>query len=88
MDLLAKISLIAAIILPFWNIPMIARILKRKSSQDISIWWAIGVWVCFMLMLPEGLTTKEAVFKAFTISNFILFSLTVFIVLLYHNKNR
>ncbi|NQT95830.1 MAG: hypothetical protein HQ572_05210 [Candidatus Omnitrophica bacterium] len=88
MDLLVKISLIAAIVLPFWNLPLIFRVLKRKSSKDISLWWALGVWVCFLLMLPEGLSSEEIVFKAFTISNFILFSITVFIVVIFHRERH
>jgi aspartate carbamoyltransferase regulatory subunit len=28
-----KIALITGIILPFWNIPLVARIIKRKSSE-------------------------------------------------------
>ena len=88
MSLLAKISLIAAIVLPFWNIPLMVRVIKRRSSEDISLWWALGVWICFLLMLPEGLNSKEIVFKSFTISNFILFSITTFIVLIYHRDRN
>jgi len=71
------IGLISAIILPFWNIPLIVRIQKRRSSDDISLYWAIGVWICLVLMLPAGLITSDVVFKMFTIVNFILFSLVV-----------
>ncbi|MBM3254438.1 MAG: hypothetical protein FJZ16_09315 [Candidatus Omnitrophica bacterium] len=71
------IGLISAIILPFWNIPLIVRIQKRRSSNDISLFWAIGVWICLVLMLPAGLITSDVVFKMFTIVNFILFSLVV-----------
>jgi len=84
MSLISKISFIAAIVLPFWNLPLIMRVIKRKSSEDISLWWALGVWICFVLMLPEGLSTEEAVFKAFTISNFILFTITTFVIVIYH----
>jgi uncharacterized protein with PQ loop repeat len=44
-----KIALIAAIILPLWNIPLIVRIIRRRSSKDISRAWAVGVWLCFVL---------------------------------------
>jgi len=88
MDIIAKISFIAAIVLPFWNLPLIIRVIKRRSSKDISLWWALGVWICFLLMLPEGLTTEEAVFKAFTISNFILFTITVAIVVIFHRDPK
>ena len=45
--MIEKIGLVAAIILPFWNIPMIVRIGRRKSSNDVSLWWVFGVWICF-----------------------------------------
>jgi len=86
MTILAKVSLIAAILLPFWNIPLIIRIVRRRSSEDISILWAFGVWFCLLLMLPHGLLTEEAVLKAFTISNFILFSITALIIVFFHKK--
>jgi len=86
MNLLAKIAFCAAIILPFWNTPLILRVIKRRSSKDISLYWAFGVWTCLLLMLPRGLTSSDGVFKAFTISNFFLFSITVTIVTIYHKE--
>ena len=77
------IGLIAAVVLPFWNIPLILRIERRRSSKDISLFWCIGVWVCFALMLPSGLRSPDLVFKAFTITNFILFSAVTVQVLRY-----
>jgi uncharacterized protein with PQ loop repeat len=71
------IGLIAAIILPFWNIPLIARIEKRKSSKDISMFWVVGVWVCLILMFPAALISKDIVFKTYSIVNIVLFSLVV-----------
>ena len=71
------IGLIAAVILPFWNIPLIARIEKRKSSKDISMFWAVGVWACLILMFPAALTSKDIVFKTYSIVNIVLFSLVV-----------
>ena len=29
--------------MPFFNIPLIRRIVKRRSSEDISLTWVIGV---------------------------------------------
>jgi len=69
-----KIALIAAIILPFWNIPLIVRIIKRKSSRDISIYWAVGVWVCLALMAPTSFVSVDIVWKVFSIINFVFFS--------------
>jgi uncharacterized protein with PQ loop repeat len=71
------IGMIAAIILPFWNIPLILRIQKRKSSKDISLLWVFGVWVCLFLMFPSAVVSKDIVFKTFSIVNIILFSAVV-----------
>ncbi|MFH1503857.1 MAG: hypothetical protein ABIH08_00480 [Candidatus Omnitrophota bacterium] len=78
-----KLALIAAVVLPLWNIPLIIRIVKRKSSRDISMHWAIGVWVCFVLMAPSAFTSADLVWKVFNIANLILFSVVVIFVLAY-----
>ncbi|MFH1776153.1 MAG: hypothetical protein ABH952_01110 [Candidatus Omnitrophota bacterium] len=83
MDLVHVIGTVAAIILPLWNIPLIMRIKKRKSSHDVSLWWVWGVWVCFVLMLPSGLNTVDIVFKTFTVGNFILFTSVLYYVVKY-----
>ncbi len=81
-----KIALIAAMVLPLWNIPLILRIVKRKSSRDISISWAVGVWTCFALMAPSGFFSKDLVWRVFNIVNFIFFSLVVIFVLAYRKE--
>jgi len=81
--MIQKIALIAAIILPLWNIPLILRIVKRKSSADISMYWAIGVWVCLALMAPSSFFSKDLVWRVFSIINFALFSVVVGFVLAY-----
>lgn len=35
-DVLQVVGAIAAVVLPLWNIPLIVKIEKRKSSKDIS----------------------------------------------------
>jgi len=82
-----KIAFIAAIILPLWNIPLIVRIVKRKSSRDISIYWAVGVWTCFALMAPAGFVSEDPVWRIFNIMNFILFTAVLLIVLIYRKKS-
>ena len=72
-----SIGLVASIVLPFWNIPLIAKIIKRRSSADVSLWWAWGVWVCLLLMLPSGLTSPDIVWKTFSITNLTFFSAVV-----------
>jgi len=82
-----KIALIAAIVLPFWNIPLIMRIIKRKSSKDISIFWVVGVWTCFVLMAPEAIKSPDIVWRTFNIVNLVLFT-AVFITVLSYRKGR
>ena len=81
-----KIALIAAVILPLWNIPLIVRIVKRKSSKDISLYWALGVWICFLLMAPDAFKSVDVVWRTFNIVNLTLFTAVVAIVLFYRRK--
>lgn len=85
--MMQKIAFIAAIVLPLWNIPLIIKIVKRKSSADISIYWALGVWICFLLMAPEAFRSPDPVWRAFNIMNLILFTAVVIAVLAYRKKN-
>lgn len=82
------IGLIAAIILPFWNIPLIVRIQKRRSCEDISLYWVFGVWACLILMIPSGLMSSDIVFKVFTVINFILFSMVAIQVIRFRPANK
>ena len=77
------IGLLAAIILPFFNIPLIVRIIRRRCSADISMSWAMGVWVCSLLMAPAGFTSKDLVWRCYNIVNLILFTAVVITVLRY-----
>lgn len=80
------VALIAAIILPLWNIPLIVRVIRRRSSEDLSVPWAVGVWICFVLMFPEGLKSTDVVWRTFSIANLTLFTMVVAVVLLYRKK--
>ncbi len=86
-DIIEKIGLVTAIILPLWNIPLIAKIVKRRSSGDISIAWVVGVWVCVVLMAPSGFQSKDMVWRVFNVMNFILFT-AVFVVVLKYRKAK
>jgi len=68
---------VAGIILPLWNIPLIVRIQRRKSSQDISLPWALGVFVCLVLMFPSALLSSDIVFRTFSLVNIVLFTAVV-----------
>ncbi|MBU1913025.1 MAG: hypothetical protein KKB22_05810 [Candidatus Omnitrophica bacterium] len=82
--MLTKIALIASIILPLWNIPLIVRIIKRRSSKDLSLYWAIGVWVCFLAMFPTGIQSPDIVYRTFTYVNFFFFTLVMVFTVLFH----
>ena len=77
------LGVLAAIVLPLFNISLMLRIRRRKSSNDISIVWAIGVFSCVLLMLPSAILSKDLVFKLFAVMNVILFSGVVYHVLKY-----
>ena len=86
-DWIEKIGVISGVALPLFNIPLIVRLMKRKSSQDFSLSWAIGVWVCIILMTPQALRSHDLAFKAFGIVNLIFFSLVAFFIVKYR-KNQ
>jgi len=90
MDLswIEKIGFVAAVVLPLWNIPLIVRIIKRRSSKDISLWWAMGVWVCIVLMFPSGLRSSDLIWRTFNIMNIILFSGVVAATLRYRAAGK
>ena len=81
-----KIGFVAAVVLPMWNIPLILRIIQRRSSEDISMWWAMGVWVCILLMFPSGLRSADTTWRVFNILNLILFSGVVAVTLRYRKR--
>ena len=74
MDPLELLALAASVVMPLWNIPLIVKIVQRKSSDDLSLSWVWGVWACMLLMIPWALVTQELVLKVFSFVNFFLFS--------------
>ena len=85
--MIQTIGLIASIVLPLFNIPLIIKIIKRKSSQDISLLWAVGVWVCVVLMAPSGFISEDIVWRTFNYVNIVLFTV-VFIVTVKYRKGQ
>jgi uncharacterized protein with PQ loop repeat len=71
---LEGLALVASVVMPLWNIPLIVKVFNRKSSDDLSLFWLWGVWSCMLLMLPWAMVTHELVLKVFSFVNFILFS--------------
>ena len=88
MSTVEYIGLAASIAMPLWNIPLIVKIVKRRSSQDISMGWVMGVWVCALLMAPSGFASKDMVWRAFNMMNLILFTGVVIVVLKYRKKTN
>lgn len=85
-DAVGTIGMVAGIALPLFNIPLIIHLVKRKSSGDISLSWAVGVWVCIVLMTPQALRSTDTTFRVFGIVNIIFFSVVAFFVLKYRTK--
>jgi len=77
------LGIVASFALPLFNIPLILQIKRRKSSADISQTWAIGVWVCILLMTPSVFFSTDMVFRVFGVVNLTFFTLVVFYVLKY-----
>ena len=88
MDMVQLVGLVASIVMPLFNIPLIIKIVKRRSSSDISISWVMGVWLCAVLMAPSGFASKDIVWRCFNIVNLILFSGVVIAVMYYRKGNH
>ncbi len=86
MKTFAVIGALAGIILPLFNIPLILRIIKRKSSDDISLVWLFGVWICIILMTPAAMVSPDFAFCAYTLVNLIFFTIVVVVTLRYRHK--
>jgi len=74
MDWVQHVGQVAAIIMPLFNIPLIVKIIRRRSSADISKSWMLGVWICALLMAPSGFTSSDVVFRSYNIVNLVLFT--------------
>jgi hypothetical protein len=72
--MIQTLGFIGAVVLPLWNIPLIVKIQRRRSSRDLSLSWAVGVWACLVLMLPSGLASPDPVYRVFAVMNVVLFS--------------
>ena len=83
-----KIGMVSAVALPFFNIPLIIRLWQRKSSKDFSLSWAVGVWVCIVLMTPQALRSSDSTFRAYGIVNILFFSVVAFLVVKYRRGDK
>ena len=85
MNLVEALGLVAGILMPLWNIPLVIKIWKRRSSRDLSMLWVVGIWVCIMGMLPSAIVSEDIIFKAFGIVNALLFTTVLFTALKFRN---
>ena len=68
------IGFVASIALPFFNIPLVLKMIRRRSSADISLIWLLGVFFCLLLMAPAAVISPDFIFRIFSILNIVLFS--------------
>jgi len=73
----------AAIMLPLWDIPLIIQVVKRKSSQDISIIWSAGIWATAVLMAPAAFISHNPIAIGFNIANVTMLSAVLVVVIKY-----
>lgn len=86
-DIIEKVGIVSGIALPLFNIPLILKLVKRKSSADMSLTWALGVWVCIVLMTPQALRSTDTAFRIYGIINIIFFTVVVFFIVKYRDKS-
>lgn len=82
------VGIASAILMPFFNLPLMLRIIRRRSSEDISLVWVVGVWICVMGLLPSSLQSPDRILFAFGVVNAVLFSGVFFSVLYFHPAVR
>lgn len=85
-DWIERIGVVSSVALPLFNIPLIVKLLRRKSSADFSLAWSTGVWICIVLMTPQALRSSDTAFRAFGIVNIVFFSIVAYLILKYHPK--
>lgn len=74
---------IAGGILPLFDLFLIVHVIKRKSSKDISLMWAIGLWATSVGMAPAGILSPSIASKAFNIVNVLMLTIVVIVVYKY-----
>ena len=86
--MIQTLGMVSGIIMPFFNIPLIVRIVRRRSSADISLVWVVGAWICVMGMLPQSLQSPDPVLLTSGIVNGIFFTGVFVSVLYFHPAVR
>jgi len=86
--MIQTLGMVSAVAMPFFDIPLIWRVMQRKSSADISLIWTFGIWICILGMLPSSWVSPDPILKVFEIVNVLLFTLVVVAVVWYHPAVR
>jgi uncharacterized protein with PQ loop repeat len=86
--MIQTLGMVSGIVMPFFNIPLIVRIIRRRSSEDISLVWVVGAWICVMGMLPSSLQSSDPVLLVFGIVNGLFFTGVFLSVLYFHPAIR
>ncbi len=73
----------SALVLPLFDIYLIAWIIKRKSSADISMVWAVGFWASAVLMAPSAFVKGDPVAVGFNIVNVVMLTALLIAVIKY-----
>ncbi|MBI2340353.1 MAG: hypothetical protein HYU99_08330 [Deltaproteobacteria bacterium] len=72
--MIRTIGFVASLALPLFNIPLMVKIIRRRSSEDLSLVWLLGVFSCLILIEPAALASSDFIFRFFATLNVILFS--------------
>ena len=78
----------ASVALPLWDIPLMVRIIRRKSSQDISMSWAMGIWVTSVLLAPSAFISGDKMAMGFNTVNVIMLTAVLIVVFKYRKGNK
>ncbi len=87
MNFFQTAGLIAACVLPFWNIPLIMKILKRKSSADMSLAWVLGVEACILVMFPSTMVSADPILRVYGVLNTLFFTAVTIVVWIYRSRS-
>ena len=83
MSLPQTVGFWAGVVLPLFDIALIARVLKRKSSADISLSWAFGLWLTSVLMAPSAFISGDKAAMGFNSMNVFMLTIVVIVVFKY-----
>ncbi len=83
MTLTETVGFWAGVVLPLFDISLIAHVIKRKSSADISLLWAFGLWLTSVLMMPSAFVSGNIQAIGFNSMNVLMLTLVVIVVFKY-----